>query len=52
MENIRSSAEAVGYVLKEEQESAILSILNGVDTIVNLPVGYRKSIIFMLMPSK
>ena len=44
MEIIRSSAEASGYLLKEEQESAILSVLNGVDTIVNLPVGYGKSI--------
>ena len=36
--------------LKEKQEAAIMSFLGGRDTVVSLPTGYGKSLIYALLP--
>ena len=39
------------FILKEKQLEAIFSILSGHDVLMNVPVGYGKSIVYHLLPS-
>ena len=39
-----------GTVLSEQQVAAVLSILRGQDTVVCLPTGHGKSVIFEVVP--
>ena len=43
-------AECESLQLKPEQRRALRSILNGKDTIVVLPTGYGKSLVYLLLP--
>ena len=43
-------AECKSLQLKPEQRRALRSILNGKDTIVVLPTGYGKSLVYLLLP--
>ena len=48
---IEESKRLLGIAsLKEKQEAAIMSFLGGRDTVVSLPTGYGKSLIYALLP--
>ena len=48
---VRESMHLLGVdTLKEKQEEAIMSFLQGNDTFVSLPTGYGKSLIYALLP--
>ena len=48
---IEESKRLLGIAsLKEKQEAAIISFLGGRDTVVSLPTGYGKSLIYALLP--
>ena len=48
---IEESKRLLGIAsLKEKQEAAIMSFLGGRDTVVSLPRGYGKSLIYALLP--
>ena len=50
-EVIRESASRLGYKeLKHEQMKAILSFVQGNNTFVALPTGYKKSLIYAALP--
>ena len=45
-----SSLKRVGITLSQQQMAAILCVVNGKDTIVSLPTGHGKSVIFKVVP--
>ena len=45
-----SSLKRDGITLSEQQVAAILSVVNGKDTVVCLPTGHGKSVIFEVVP--
>ena len=48
---VDNAAKAIGiYELKEEQKTAVCSLVSGNDVFVSLPTGYGKSICFVLLP--
>ena len=50
-ESVRKSFNELGYDrLKEKQLEAAMLVLSGNDTLVSLPTGYRKSIIYAVLP--
>ena len=48
---IRTTAASFGYILKEEQESALKTFVSGRDVFVSLPTGAGKSLCYGLLPS-
>ena len=48
---IRECTEQLGYKrLKEKQEEAVCTFLEGNDTFVSLPTNYGKSLVFAILP--
>ena len=48
---IRTTAASFGYILKEEQESALKAFVSGRDMFVSLPTGAGESLCYGLLPS-
>ena len=50
-EAVKESMRLLGIeYLKEKQQEAVMSFLDGKDTFVSLPTGYGKSLIYALLP--
>ena len=47
---IEEASRKIGLCLKDKQVEAIITLCSGQDTFISLPTGYRKSIIFTILP--